>query len=246
MLAQLIMELDGDPVHYMMSSNLQGVIYENIDSVYVDELHANRLHPYSQCLLRENEKCFWVIKTFTKNSFEKIILPLQNSRFKNFSIKNGTCHCDVRKKTLITENRDDLYREFCEEAGRKYITLEFLTPTSFRQNNHNIIFPDLRLIYQSLMNKYSSSSDSIEMFDQETLDQITEQSEIVNYNLKSVYFPMEGIKIPGFKGKITIKFGGSETMSKYVKMLVRFGEYSGVGIKTAMGMGAIRIVERGK
>ena len=35
-------------------------------------------------------------------------------------------------------------------------------------------------------------------------------------------------------------------MSKYVKMLVRFGEYSGVGIKTAMGMGAIRIVERGK
>ena len=96
------------------------------------------------------------------------------------------------------------------------------------------------------MNKYSSSSDSIEMFDQETLDQITEQSEIVNYNLKSVYFPMEGIKIPGFKGKITIKFSGSETMSKYIKMLVRFGEYSGVGIKTAMGMGAIRIVERGK
>lgn len=55
---------------------------------------------------------------------------------------------------------------------------------------------------------------------------------------------MEGIKIPSFIGEIGIRINGTDTMARYVKLLARFGEYSGVGIKTAMGMGAFRIKQK--
>lgn len=245
MLAQLKMEIDGDHLDYKMSSNLQGVLYETIDPEYVEELHRNRLHPYSQCLIQENGQTFWIIKTISQTSYEKVILPLQNYSFQSFALKNGSCNLRIRKKEMVMESREDLYREFCECEGSRYLSVEFQTPTAFRQNNRNIIYPDLRLIFQSLMNKYSASSDTIQMFDEETLEQLTECTEIVQYSLRSISFPMEGVKIPGFKGKIRIRFQGSDTMSRYARMLFRFGEYSGIGIKAAMGMGAIRIIERG-
>ena len=100
--------------------------------------------------------------------------------------------------------------------------------------------PDVRYIFQSLMNKYSASSDELEMYDEETLEQLAGNSSIVRYRLQSVFFPLEGVKIPSFKGELTMRVGGSETMARYARLLAGFGEYSGIGIKTAMGMGGIR------
>lgn len=37
---------------------------------------------------------------------------------------------------------------------------------------------------------------------------------------------------------------GPETMARYVRMLAKFGEFSGVGIKTGMGMGAMKYIRR--
>ncbi len=93
------------------------------------------------------------------------------------------------------------------------------------------------------MNKYSASSTDMEMYDAETLEQLVSNSEITQYKLRSVQFPLEGIKIPSFKGELTIKINGTITMAKYARLLARFGEYSGVGIKTAIGMGGLRLKE---
>ena len=82
----------------------------------------------------------------------------------------------------------------------------------------------------------------MEMMDEETLIQLEENSEIIRYRLKSIPFPMEGINVPGFTGSIRVKFSGTDTMMRYIRLLLRFGEYSGVGIKTAMGMGAIGLL----
>ena len=42
-----------------------------------------------------------------------------------------------------------------------------------------------------------------------------------------------------------MKIDGTDTMARYARLLARFGEYSGVGIKTAVGMGALRMKGRG-
>lgn len=96
------------------------------------------------------------------------------------------------------------------------------------------------------MNKYDAAVGENVMLDEETLDQLCEKAQIVRYDLKSVNFSLEGVRIPAFIGKITIKMNGTKTMTDFANMLIEFGTYAGVGIKTALGMGYIRqIKERG-
>lgn len=82
------------------------------------------------------------------------------------------------------------------------------------------------------------------MYDEDTLEELVTQSEIVRYRLQTIPFPLEKTNITGFIGNICIHIKGPETMARYVRMLAKFGEFSGVGIKTGMGMGAMKYIRR--
>lgn len=47
MYAELQMELGTADISYQQSSNLQGVIMENINTEYAEILHRSQLNPYS-------------------------------------------------------------------------------------------------------------------------------------------------------------------------------------------------------
>ncbi|MCM1326311.1 MAG: CRISPR-associated endoribonuclease Cas6 [Bacteroidales bacterium] len=242
MLAVLRMELNSGEtgLGYYQSSNLQGVLMEQLDSGYAEQLHISRLKPYSQYIIGGSRK-EWVINTFTQEAYQKIICPLLNEKFSEFIIEKKEMHIKICSKELETLSKQELLNEFYSDTYDRYIRLKFLTPTSFKSGGVYINMPDVRYIYQSLMNKYSAASDDMDMYDEETLEQLTTNSRIVRYNLRSAVFPLEGVKIPSFMGEMDIKILGTPTMAKYVRLLVRFGEYSGVGIKTAIGMGGLRM-----
>lgn len=244
-LTQLMIELESESLNYKNSSNLQGVIYENISSLYVDKLHVQSYHPYSQCLVKEDGKLIWYIKTMNQEAEREIIDVLHKESFQAFIIKNGT-KVVVKNKQIKQIDVADWLSEFYDVRGDRFLNLEIQTPTAFKQSGRYVILPDLRLIYQSLMNKYSVVSEQMQMLDEETLEQMTVNSEIARYRLHSTSFPLEGISVPGFCGDLTIKFSGPDTLARYARLLLHFGEFSGIGIKTAMGMGAIKIKERGE
>lgn len=247
MLTELRMKLEADDPNfgYFQSSNMQGVLMEHIDAKYAEILHAQGVKPYSQSLL-SGERKEWVVKTCTKEAYREVILPLLDSGFTSFDIEKKGIHVLIKEKHSHIIKKKELLDEFYSDTGSRYLGLEFLTPASFKSNGAYVIIPDLRYIYQSLMNKYSALSENMEMYDEETLEQLCGHSSIVRYRLRSASFPIEGIKIPSFQGEIGIKMTGTDTMARYIRLLARFGEYSGVGIKTAMGMGALKIKERGK
>ena len=242
MLASLKLELrtDKDNLSVLQSSNLQGVIMQKIDTNYAERLHVSSLNPYSQ-YLRTGDETIWYINALTNEAYEEIIQPLMNPEFRAFRIEKKELDVSIVSRELVMKDESELLSEFYEKPMERQISIEFLTPTSFKSNGNYIIFPELRLIYQSLMNKYSAASSERQMFDEETLEQLVQNSFISNYRLKSVRFPMEGIFVPGFQGHITIRMKGPETLSRYIRMLCEFGEYSGVGIKTSIGMGAMKI-----
>lgn len=245
MLAELRMKLEVDKPDfgYYQSSNMQGILMEQIDREYAAYLHEQGPKPYSQYLLIGEEK-EWIVKTCTQEAYHEIILPLLSQQFMQFVIEKKNMNVQIKEKQLKTIDKKELLNEFYAEDSSHYLNLEFLTPVSFKSQGRYQIMPDMRYIYQSLMKKYSASSDKMEMYDEETLDQLVNSSSIIQYRLKSTYFPVEGVKIPSFKGEVGIKVSGTDTMAKYARLLARFGEYSGVGIKTAMGMGAMRLRER--
>lgn len=244
MLAELRMKLETDKTDFgsYQSSNMQGVLMERLESVYADQLHEQGLKPYSQYITGGAQK-EWVVKTFTQDAYQKIISPLLDGKFTEFVIEKKDIHVKVRTKELKTISKQELLDEFYSDDYSRYIHLEFLSPTAFKSNGNYVIMPDMRYIYQSLMNKYSAASENMDMYDEETLEQLVNNSYIVQYKLKSTFFPLEGVRIPSFKGEIRIKVSGTATMAKYARLLARFGEYSGVGIKTAIGMGGLQMKE---
>lgn len=242
MLAQLRMNLeaDGDELGYYQSSNLQGVLMERLESDYAKQLHISGLKPYSQYLIGGREKV-WTINTLTPEAYKKIIIPFLDETFKDFYIEKKDMHVKISAKELRTVSQKKLLEEFYSDTYDRYLNVEFLTPTSFKSGGTYINIPDLRFIYQSLMNKYSAASENMDMYDAETLEQLVNSSRIIRYKLRSTLFPLEGVKIPSFMGEMCIKVADSPAMAKYARLLVKFGEYSGVGIKTAIGMGGLQM-----
>lgn len=242
MYAQLKLELAADDIDYKKSSNLQGIIMENIDTEYAGILHGNQLNPYSQCLIREDGKNIWCIKTLTKEAYKQIIQPM--SEVKLVTFKKSSREVGLIKRQLEWCEERELLDEFYDVPCPKYLDVQFLTPTAFKQDGHYVIYPDLRLIYGSLMRKYSAVSGELDMVDEDLLNQLTDYSSITRYRLQTILFPLEKTNITGFVGNISIRVHGPETLARYVRLLLRFGEFSGVGIKTGMGMGAMRYNRR--
>ena len=244
MYAELKMELDNETLDYKQSSNLQGVIMEHIEEEYAETLHQSNLKPYSQCVVKQDDKRIWYIRTLTQEAYKKMIIPL--SQLNEFEIKNGQIHVNIVRRNFETRAENELLKEFYEIPANRFLNLTFQTPTAFKSDGKYVFYPDIRMIYQSLMMKYTASSEEMDMIDEDTLEQLTQNSEIVRYHLRSMSFPLEGVNIPGFVGSIRLKIKGTDTMARYARMLMKYGQYSGVGIKTAMGMGAIRLMEQGE
>lgn len=93
------------------------------------------------------------------------------------------------------------------------------------------------------MRKFSAASEEFNMYDEDTLEELVTQSEIVRYRLQTIPFPLEKTNITGFIGNICT-ISRVRKQARYVRMLAKFGEFSGVGIKTGMGMGAMKYIRR--
>lgn len=242
MFAKLELELKSEEqISYQMSSLFHGVLMEQIDTEYADRLHESELHPFTSHLEYKNNKWYWIITVLNKEAFDQII-----TRFSNLeSIRLEKKKMDVRivQRNLIKKENEELANKFYNAECSKYIDIQIVTPMSFKQKGSYIFFPDIRLIYQSLMNKYDMVSDG-QMHDEDLLEYLIEHTRIINYDIRSMNFSMEGIRVPGFIGKVTFKLSGPQTIVNFGNVLFEVGEFSGIGIKTAIGMGAVKIIRK--
>ena len=241
MFAELKMKLDCSELSYKMSSNLHGFIMETISSEYAEYLHQLQVNPFSQCLIKENNAMIWYIRTYTDEAYNEIVVPLL--KVERFCIKRGKVEIIVKEKQMKTEQVETIMDEFYHVQANRYIEISFQTPTAFKSNGKYVFYPDLRLIFNSLMKRYHVIDPNMSMQDEDTLMQLIDNCEIVRYRLNTIPFSLEGVNITGFQGTICIRMKGTDTMARFVKLLFRIGEYIGVGIKTSLGMGAIKIKE---
>ena len=102
----------------------------------------------------------------------------------------------------------------------------------------------MKHIFGSLIQKYNAAHTTTEIADENLLGDLQRFTSVIGYDLRNTTFPVEGITIPSFIGTLLLKISGPQQMVNLVHLLLCFGTYSGIGIKTAMGMGALRIIER--
>ncbi|MBE7584012.1 CRISPR system precrRNA processing endoribonuclease RAMP protein Cas6 [Staphylococcus aureus] len=102
--------------------------------------------------------------------------------------------------------------------------------------------------YQVYIEIYSFNIEKVNV--QNIMNQLLETEElnryvrinIVDYKLKSTRFNLEKVKIPSFTGEIVFKIKGPLPFLQLTHFLLKFGEFSGSGMKTSLGMGKYSII----
>lgn len=242
MLAKLDLKLKStEKISYQMSSLFHGFLMERIPEEYAAYLHQSRLHPYTQHLEMREKEWHWIICGLNETAAQYIIKDAVLD-LNSLELRKKQLQIDIIGRDYSERKQKELSDFFYTTQSERYTELHFLTPTAFKRSGSYLFYPDIRCLYQSLMNKYDAVTADESMIDEEVLTHLCENTQIIRYDLKSVYFYLEKARIPAFIGKIMLKLSGTQTMANFARLLFEFGTYSGVGIKTALGMGAYRIL----
>ncbi|MBQ9869322.1 MAG: CRISPR-associated endoribonuclease Cas6 [Ruminococcus sp.] len=226
-----------------MASLFHGYLSKTIDPDYANSMHMTGLHPYSQCITQECDSYYWTVTTLNKEAFQSIIKPLKDIKKVVLTKKELEIPIECIEEKQITYAQ--LFEQnYFNTQSSNYIKLLFESPTSFKADGKYINMPSSSRILASLVRKYDAFSSSTQISDKMLEEHILNNTDISSYSLRSCSFALEGVKIPSFKGSLTIRTFGSKTFSCFVNMLADFAEYSGCGIKTGIGMGKTKHIKR--
>lgn len=245
---QIILEKPKDRhLNVNVSSMLQGVLMELISYESATEFHNGGRQPYSQHVQIQDKCLVWNIHTLTKQAYDQIIVPMLDDSIQKIYLRHKDLELKILDKKKLSISYDQLRKDYYFTDGSRYQTIRFVTPTAFKSKGEYIFYPSVHFLFQSLMMKYDVSSDDADIFGEDVMEHFEENIKIVRYKLRSYDFHLEGTKIPAFLGEITLKMNGPQALVNLADYLLKYGEYSGVGIKCGIGMGGIeRIEERGK
>jgi CRISPR-associated endoribonuclease Cas6 len=230
----------------VFASSFRGVLMANIDTDYAEQLHVQGLQPYSQSIQIHSEEqnkdmLIWTVNTLNETARHEIIDRMMGEPFSGFYLKRIDKGFSITNKVLAEKPINQLTKELYKGDVDRKMRIEFLTPTAFGSSGSYVFVPDLIFIIRNLMQKFALASQMEEEVDTDMLDTIVKHTRLLSYRLRSLRFTVDSTTIPGFVGHIDIKVNGAQTIANYVAMLLRFAEYSGVGIKTSMGMGAVAV-----
>ena len=244
MFAQIKIKLllpEGADFSVNKSSLMHGVLSGLIPAGYAEKMHEQSLHPYTQYIRQEKDGFYWVISTLDDECEKYILEPVNNAE--EIYIEHNDLLIGLGERIVSGISADDLFLSYGMNDGSRKTTLVFLTPTAFKSSGQYVNMPSVPLIFQSLIRKYDSFSGNTILSD-EFVQEIAGRVLISSYDLRSTVFPLEGITIPSFTGRITFYVKGGGALPGMIRMLCEFARYSGVGIKTSMGMGAVDVKMR--
>jgi len=104
------------------------------------------------------------------------------------------------------------------------------------------MFPNISTLLMGVINKINQHSDTVKLEDEKIINELLENVYIDEYNLRTRYFYMEQIRVKGFIGNMSLKLKNKDPMlTQLLNFLLLSSEYTGLGIKTALGMGGVRV-----
>lgn len=234
--AELILP-EGERLNQSMGSVMHGAVMQRLDEAWATQMHSQNIRPYTQYLTLSEGRPVWRISVMTEEAFEHLLKPAMkwNSlhltqrgadiRIRNFQIKREETYESIARKYWVTERRIH------------HIDLQFLTSTSFRSDSSYIIFPDLYLLCRHWIEKWNTFSDASILKEAQLAEHLAQQMQITGYRLHMHPYSVEGRRIRAFRGQIKLGLFTHDTAAKMIAMLADFAEFSGTGIKTALGMG---------
>ncbi|MEA5472499.1 CRISPR-associated endoribonuclease Cas6 [Spirulina sp. 06S082] len=130
------------------------------------------------------------------------------------------------------------YRQLAEISATREISLDFHSPTSFKQKQYVQPFPLPTLVFSSLLRRWNGFAPEDLHFPRQEWEGF-----VAAYDLKTYALKMEGGAEIGSQGWARYRFPNPE-QARIASILAQFAFFAGVGRKTSMGMGQTVISEQ--
>ena len=232
---------ENEKIHRAMGSIMQGALMGILDSESAKILHVDGLRPYSQFLYFDKNKNLpiWRVNSLNDWAYENICEPLTRQR--QIFLKHKNYSVDFLEHKISAESYADMAERFMNVNApiSKGIDVEFVTTTSFRRDGQYVIFPETYLLIQSLLNRWNNFAEEFPIED-DISKMLATFCRVKEYDLRTQLFLLEHQKITGFCGMMSFKFEGNRIVNNLLSLLFEYANYAGIGIKTALGMGAIK------
>lgn len=246
MLKQLKLSFEkpvGKTPNYFWAYNMYSSLLEKIDDQYINHLHEKGLKPISQYLVfpKRKEIFSWRINLIGKESMQHFLPVLQNVA--SYYIDNHKTELTpLEKKVEKTFTEKTFIKKYLvDDPFSNMITISIQTPCSFKSKEEYIIYPSIELIVKSAIQKWNSFAEELIIEDEKTIFRLMDAARIVSYKLESFKYHVKSVRIPSFLGEITLSVRGCEETVRLFNMLMNYLEFSGMGIKSALGMGGVLI-----
>lgn len=231
------MEIEAQSLNSNMGSIFHGYLMENINSEYADYFHSVSINPFTSCIYKDDKtgKFYWRITMLNEMSYNMLMSTFKEGIPKSIYLSNKEMEVNIKSFTLSKKNIEEIFSD-----DRNTTSVKFITPTSFKSNGVNHIYPNITTLLQGIINKINTYFDDIELSDEKVINKLLENVYIRDYNLRTQFFYLEKIKIKGFVGRINIGLAvKDEALEKLLSIIIKLSEYTGFGIKTSLGMGAV-------
>lgn len=234
---------EGVKVTQSIGSVLHGALMELLPSNYVEEWHVQQIRPYSQHVYFDapTQELRWRISTLNEQAYQVFSEYLPNVdtslslRQKNYSLEI------VKKDILKSQNYSDLTDSiFLSTKEYSQVDMQFVTSTSFKVNGSYAIYPSPDLLLKGLIRKWNTFYPKEWMEERDILEGLNSMLYVKGYQLSLQPFALEGIHVHAFRGKYQWGLKGNAMSKRLLTLLLLYGEYAGIGIKTALGMGGFR------
>ena len=245
MITQIVLKLEA-PEHVHLQSHfaygLYGALTQKLPAEYSAFLHRQGTKPVHMFLLPDTEhpNC----GTFTVNllneeaagAFLPALTTIQTFYLDRYGYTLRTVGISekrISEEQMISEplSAQECTRLFCR----------FITPVNFKSRGRYAEFPTARLIVNSAASRYIA----LQLPGYESIPEpelLPTLCSILECSLKRSGYFLKDAVIPGFTGSAVLSIDGGAEQRRRTLSWLNLLPYTGTGIKTTLGMGAIEIV----
>lgn len=230
------------PLPLGLAYRLYAWLLEQIDSEYGERLHEQGEKPVSQYIRfdRVAKSSIWIVNLLSEESTEHFAPILD--QLNHISLHEMELSVDGRSSMQFATTRA-LLLHAKDRPFRKWEKLQIISPTTFKQNGRYTLFPQEQLLLHSLVQKWNTFCGDYPLDDNDAIAMLERGIYICGYRLKTLRYPMKQVTVPGFCGELTLEAHLSAPMQELWKALLVFSQFSGIGVKTTLGMGGVCILE---
>ena len=232
-------QVPGHPLYGDSAYRLYACLLEQLEEEAAGWLHEYGMVSQFLEFSRENQQYRWTLNLLNDDT-AAVLAPVVE---KLTSVTIEHQEFSILERSVETVGLEDLLERGREVTNRRS-TMRFHTPTSFRQSGRYVIFPQERLILQSLVMQWNEVFPMCTLEDEDAFQALLSGIHIVDYQLRTSRFSLKGVRIPGYTGSCVLEARLALPLQELWNTLLAFANYAGVGIKTGLGMGGVSTYQR--